>query len=172
MSGLLMPLFRMVALDANGAVAPGAKLASYLAGTTTPAPLYTDLALTTPHENPVVADGNGVFPAMYGDRAVAYKLLLTDAADVPIWPAQDNVTLPPDVAPPVANSVPTGAFFEYGNAAAPTGYLACVVGGVVQQASQATYASLYAIIGTTYNTGGETAGYFRLPNKPGFIIKT
>lgn len=42
----------------------------------------------------------------------------------------------------------------------PTGYL--WANGEV--ASQTTYAALFAIIGTTYNTGGEGAGNFRLPD--------
>jgi microcystin-dependent protein len=33
-----------------------------------------------------------------------------------------------------------------------------------QELSQTTYAGLYAILGTTYNTGGETAGFFRVPD--------
>ena len=44
--------------------------------------------------------------------------------------------------------------------AAPTNYLLCK-GGVV---SQATYAGLYAVIGSAFNTGGEGGGNFRLPN--------
>lgn len=42
----------------------------------------------------------------------------------------------------------------------PTGWLACD-GSVV---SQATYADLYGVVGSTYNTGGEGGGNFRLPN--------
>lgn len=43
---------------------------------------------------------------------------------------------------------------------APTNFLICN-GSVV---SQATYAGLYAVIAGTFNTGGEGAGNFRLPN--------
>lgn len=42
----------------------------------------------------------------------------------------------------------------------PTGWLMCD-GSVV---SQTTYAALYAVIGSQYNTGGEGAGNFRLPD--------
>lgn len=47
-------------------------------------------------------------------------------------------------------------------AAVPSGWLA-TDGTVV---SIAEHPSLYGIIGTTFNTGGEGAGAFRLPNWP------
>ena len=57
-------------------------------------------------------------------------------------------------------SIPAGVTLAYAGTAAPTGWL-LADGSVV---SQATYAALYAVCGTTYNTGGEGAGNFRLPN--------
>jgi microcystin-dependent protein len=47
----------------------------------------------------------------------------------------------------------------------PSGWLACD-GAVV---AQATYAALYAKIGTAFNTGGEGAGNFRLPDLGGRV---
>lgn len=47
------------------------------------------------------------------------------------------------------------------NATPPTGYLLCD-GSVV---SQAAYPDLFTAIGTAFNTGGEGAGNFRLPNQ-------
>lgn len=44
--------------------------------------------------------------------------------------------------------------------AIPSGYLFCDG----SQISQTQYPSLFAAIGTTWNTGGETAGNFRLPD--------
>lgn len=35
--------------------------------------------------------------------------------------------------------------------------------------SQTAYPALYGAIGTTFNTGGETAGYFRVPNLAGRV---
>jgi microcystin-dependent protein len=55
---------------------------------------------------------------------------------------------------------PVGVIQMYGGSAAPTGWLICD-GSIV---SQTTYATLFAIIGSTYNTGGEGAGNFRLPD--------
>ena len=56
--------------------------------------------------------------------------------------------------------VPIGSILTYAGVAAPGGYLVCD-GSIVAQAS---YPGLYAIIGSTWNTGGEGAGNFRLPN--------
>lgn len=57
-------------------------------------------------------------------------------------------------------------------AAIPAGWLE-MNGQIV---SQTTYAKLFGVIGTTYNTGAEGAGNFRLPNMgavPGsWVIKT
>jgi len=45
-------------------------------------------------------------------------------------------------------------------AAAPSGWLLCDG----SEKSQSTYAALYAVLGSTYANGLETAGYFRLPD--------
>ena len=65
-----------------------------------------------------------------------------------------------------SGSTPSGSLTAFAGATAPTGWLICD-GSVV---SQATYASLYAVVGGTYNTGGEGAGNFRLPNMKGRVI--
>lgn len=57
--------------------------------------------------------------------------------------------------------IPTGVIWEFGGSTAPTGWLLCD-GSVV---SQTTYAALFAEIGTAFNTGGEGAGNFRLPDR-------
>jgi hypothetical protein len=78
---LLLPRSQAVGLD--GRPLAGAKLLTYITGTSTPKPVFTDAALTVPHANPVVADQAGRFPAMFlgaGD----YRTVLTDAADVVI----------------------------------------------------------------------------------------
>jgi microcystin-dependent protein len=59
--------------------------------------------------------------------------------------------------------VPTGVILTYGGVTAPAGYLLCD-GSTV---SQTTYAALFAAISTRYNTGGEAAGTFRLPDYRG-----
>jgi microcystin-dependent protein len=56
-----------------------------------------------------------------------------------------------------------GTIVGFGGTSAPYGYLAA--DGSVK--SQAAYPALYLAIGTTWNTGGEGAGNFRLPNGEG-----
>lgn len=62
-----------------------------------------------------------------------------------------------------AGGSPTGMIAAFGNSTPPTGWLLCDGSAV----SQTTYADLYSIIGTTFNTGGEGAGNFRLPDLKG-----
>lgn len=76
------PIFQ--ALDANGNPRSGAKLYFYATTTTTPLTIYSDAALGTPQDNPVVADSSGTFAAVY--LAVAtYKIVLTTSADVTLY---------------------------------------------------------------------------------------
>jgi hypothetical protein len=73
-----------VAWASGGRPVPGARLYFYRAGTTTPQITYQDFARTAAHANPVLADGNGVFPPIYLDEALPdYRVLLTDSNDVP-----------------------------------------------------------------------------------------
>lgn len=60
-----------------------------------------------------------------------------------------------------------GDFKFVTQSSAPAGWLKAN-GAVI---SQTTYASLYAVIGTTFNTGGEGAGNFRLPDCRGEFIR-
>ena len=62
--------------------------------------------------------------------------------------------------------LPPGMMSPYAGSTAPSGWLLCD-GAVV---SQTTYADLYAVIGATYNTGGEGAGNFRLPDTRGIFL--
>lgn len=60
----------------------------------------------------------------------------------------------------ISSLLPTGMVIQYAGSSVPSGWLLCN-GAVV---SQTTYANLYAVVGATYNTGGEGVGNFRLPN--------
>ena len=64
-------------------------------------------------------------------------------------------------------SVPTGAVFCMAVASAPSGYLECDGAAV----SRTTYAALFGVIGTQYNTGGETSSEFRLPDLRGEFVR-
>lgn len=64
-----------------------------------------------------------------------------------------------------AGLMPAGAITQYGGAAAPTGWLLC--DGT--EYAEASYAALFTAIGSTYNTGGETTDYFRVPDFKGRV---
>jgi microcystin-dependent protein len=63
--------------------------------------------------------------------------------------------------------LPPGCIMPFAGTAAPTSWLACEG----QAVSQTTYAALYAAIGATWNTGGEGAGNFRLPDLRGMFVR-
>jgi microcystin-dependent protein len=57
-------------------------------------------------------------------------------------------------------TVPTGAMLDFAGASSPSGFLLC--DGSVK--SQTDYPNLFTVISTIWNTGGEGAGNFRLPD--------
>lgn len=76
----------------SGEAIPGALLGFFVSPGTTPAPTYSDQALTTPNSNPVVADGNGGFPSIFLDTSILYRVVLSYPSDginppVEIWTA-------------------------------------------------------------------------------------
>lgn len=60
-------------------------------------------------------------------------------------------------------AMPTGALVPFAGIVAPLGYL--FARG--QTVSQTTYANLYGVLGTVFNSGGEPGGTFRLPDLRG-----
>jgi len=62
-------------------------------------------------------------------------------------------------------ATPPASTIPYAGLNAPTGWFLCD-GSTV---SQATFNNLFAVIGTTYNTGGEPGGDFRLPDLRGRV---
>jgi len=82
-----------------GAVVPGGKLTFSQTGGTTPQDTYTDEALTVASSNPVVADANGVFAAIYLDPSLpSYRVKFTDADDTLIYQL-DNIPSEPTITP-------------------------------------------------------------------------
>ena len=63
--------------------------------------------------------------------------------------------------------MPTGSILPYAGSSEPTGYLFCD-GNEYDQTG--THSSLFSTIGSTYNTGGETTGFFRVPDLQGRVI--
>lgn len=90
-TGVLLPMPRLQEVDGNGAPLALATLDVYLAGTVTPTDSYSDAGLTTANANPVVADANGRFGAIFLNPALAYKVVLKNAAGTTIYTA-DNLT--------------------------------------------------------------------------------
>lgn len=76
MTGSLLPVSVFRAVDSSGNPMSGALLQFYLTGTTTPTPVYTTSALSTPLSNPVVADSGGLFAPMYLSPSVTYRMQL------------------------------------------------------------------------------------------------
>jgi hypothetical protein len=91
LGGAFTPITRWLITD-NGVFSPGAKLYTYASGGSTPLATYQTAALTggAAHTNPVVADAEGVLPAIYL-LPNAYRFLVTDASGATIFPAQDDV---------------------------------------------------------------------------------
>jgi hypothetical protein len=81
--GSLAPVARQQFLDANANPLAGGKLFTFLAGTSTPSPIYTDAALAVPHPNPAILDAGG-FLTIYM-AAVNQKWILQNAAGVTQW---------------------------------------------------------------------------------------
>lgn len=79
-----------------GAVMPGAKLYFYRTNTSTPQNTYQDAALSTPHENPVVADADGVFAPIFLDPNLPdYRVTLKTSANATVsgYPVDDIPSL-------------------------------------------------------------------------------
>jgi microcystin-dependent protein len=62
--------------------------------------------------------------------------------------------------------LPTGSITAFAGSSAPTSWLLCYGQTIVR----ATYPDLFAVIGTTYNTGGEAGTDFRLPDLRGRTV--
>lgn len=76
--GFIAPQWLFQVLDNAGKVAMGAKLFSYVAGTSIDTPLYSDQACTSPLANPFIMDsaGRGEF---WLKETIAYRLRVEDA---------------------------------------------------------------------------------------------
>lgn len=75
-------------INGSGTPYPGALLYFYTAGTTTPLDTYSDLNLSVPNTNPVVADANGMFGQIFLG-SVTYDVVLKTSAGATIWTAED-----------------------------------------------------------------------------------
>lgn len=81
--GTVASVARQQFSDSNGDPLAGGFLYSYLSGTTTPDPLFTDGDLLVPHTNPLVLDAGGFATIFQGSGS--QKWILTDALGVVQW---------------------------------------------------------------------------------------
>jgi hypothetical protein len=81
------PMFQ--AFAPNGQFLVGGKLATFIAGTTTPQATYIDSTQTTPNTNPIILNALGQ-ASVWLVQGQTYKLVLTDSANNPMW-SVDNV---------------------------------------------------------------------------------
>lgn len=79
-------------LTTAGRVMPASKLYFYRVGTLTLAAIYSDVGCTIAHANPVVADVNGEFDAIYLNAA--RDAYLTTAGDAAVWGPETVGILP------------------------------------------------------------------------------
>lgn len=85
----LPPLIRLQAVGVHGVI-PGALLYTYSAGgPNTPKATFTDDTGVKANANPLVADGNGIFPSAWLDGF--YFMAMADAQGNRLW-TQDNVS--------------------------------------------------------------------------------
>lgn len=94
---------RFIAVDGAGNPYANAKLYFYQTGTTTLQTVYSDSSATVALTNPVVADANGLFAAIYLSSSNLYKAVLQDSSGNTIWttdPLSFTQTVPTAVYTP------------------------------------------------------------------------
>jgi microcystin-dependent protein len=165
-SGALAPIGRQF-FDNAGAVLASGTLTTYLTGSTTLAPTYTNIDLASPshlHSNPIVLNSAGRPPAsVFLPRGTTYRVLVKDSAGVLIEDIE-GVLVADDTYSHTANvEVPIGGLIPYGGTAAPTKFLMC--DGTAY--SRATYAALFGVIGEAYGVG-DASTTFNVPDMRGF----
>lgn len=85
---------RQTALDEDASPMAGALAYFFRSGTTELQPIYADIELTTPLENPLPADSAGRFPKAYLDPTAPsnYRVRITSASGVQIYQEDDIAT--------------------------------------------------------------------------------
>lgn len=139
----------------------GAKLFFYETGTTTPQPTYSNVGLTVPNTNPVIADSLGTWGNIFLLPSPSYRVTLTDANDVEIWTADPVST----TLTAITGDVALGSLVAFAGTSAPPGYLLCYG----QAVSRVTYVDLFGVIGTTWGVG-DAATTFNVPDLRGRAV--
>ena len=85
----LFPGIKPQFCDALGNPVAGGKLYSFIAGTDTPQPTYSDVDLEIANANPVVLTAAGQSATSMYLSETGYKFRLDTPADVPLWTVDD-----------------------------------------------------------------------------------
>lgn len=85
----LLPWVKPQFCDAAGTPVPSGKLYSFIAGTTTPQPTYSDTDLMTANANPLVLNAAGQSATNIYLLPTGYKFRLDTVADVTLWTVDD-----------------------------------------------------------------------------------
>jgi hypothetical protein len=129
MAAALLPWVKPQFFDAAGDPVASGKLYSFVAGTTTPQPTYSDVSLTTANTNPIVLNAAGESATTIYLLPTGYKFRLDDAANVPLWTV-DHVE---DVGAAFAASF--GRALTAGSKAVTSGYTVLATDRLVTVAS-------------------------------------
>src|SRR5215510_11570852 len=89
MPAALLPWVKPQFSDAAGDPVASGKLYSFIAGTTTPQPTYSDVDLTIANANPILLNAAGESPTSIYLLPTGYKVRLDDANDVTLWTVDD-----------------------------------------------------------------------------------
>lgn len=85
MAASLLPWIKPQFCDAEGVPVAGGQLYSFVAGTDTPQPTYSDSDLTIANANPIVLNAGGWSATSIYLLPTGYKFRLDTADDVPLW---------------------------------------------------------------------------------------
>lgn len=157
-TGSIAPAPWFTALDDDGSIIPGALMYTFLAGTSTPLPTFSDLALTVPNSNPVVCDSAG--RCLMFCSAATYKYTLK-RPDFSLVRSQDSV--PATSITNSGSSVAIETFYFGGDITAPivatdyptgTGYDKLHAGTSFYRVDSANLVGTYAIQAMLMGSGG------------------
>lgn len=164
-------------VDSEGVPVVGGQLFFYLTATSTPLDTYSDVALTVPNPNPMVADSSGHWGDIWLSASQAYKVRFygpNPDTSIPSTPANPQGVLvwsrdPVGPAAGGATQVVSGIIGEVRDfagpaASVPAQWYLCYG----QAVSRATFSALFAVLGTTWGAGDGTTT-FNLPDLRGRV---
>lgn len=154
--------------DAQGVPLAGGQLFFFASGTSSPQDTWSDVALTVPNTNPIIADANGRFGSVFLSPTLPYKASLFTAPTV-LNPGGVEIWTEDPVGPAAGGAIQNTAgivgevrAFAGVAASVPAGWALCYG----QAVSRTTYSATFAALGTSWGAGdGSTT--FNLPDLRG-----